>query len=189
MQLSPELCERAASIRLLVLDVDGVLTDGRLTYGSSGEELKTFHVRDGLGLRLVQDAGVEVAVITARGSAALDARMRDLRIARVLSRQHDKLRAFEGLLADTGCLAEHTAYVGDDVIDVPVLRAAGIGIAVQDAHPVARQASQLVTDAMGGQGAVREVCDMLLDCKMGLAQAVQSFLARVAREGPKGSPQ
>ena len=188
MQLSQAQAARLREVRLLVLDVDGVLTDGRLLYGPGGEELKVFHVRDGLGLRLVRDAGVDVAVITARGSAALDARMRDLRITRVLSRQDDKRRAFERLLAETGFSAAQCAYVGDDVIDLPVMRAAGVPIAVADAHPLVRKEALLVTDACGGSGAVREVCDALLETQGGLAIAVERLLAKQVSGSPKEHP-
>jgi 3-deoxy-D-manno-octulosonate 8-phosphate phosphatase (KDO 8-P phosphatase) len=188
MQLSAELGQRAAAIRLLVLDVDGVLTDGRLVYGPHGEQLKVFHVRDGLGLRLVRDAGVEVAVITARGSEALEARMRDLRITRVLSRQDDKRRALDKLLAETGITASECAYVGDDVIDLPVLRCVGLAVAVADAHPLVRAEAHVTTEARGGEGAVREVCDALLECKTGLAHAVEHFLARGLVQRDKEQP-
>lgn len=155
----------AAAIRLLVLDVDGVLTDGRLYYGPRGETLKVFHVRDGYGLRRLKDAGVQLAVISGRSSPAVLRRCRELGIDHVVQGADDKLAAFERLLARTGLRAAQCACIGDDVPDVPVLRAAGLSFAVADAHPEARRAAHFVTKLPGGRGAVREVCDRLLQAR------------------------
>jgi 3-deoxy-D-manno-octulosonate 8-phosphate phosphatase (KDO 8-P phosphatase) len=152
----------AAAIRLLVLDVDGVLTDGRLYFGPRGEALKAFHARDGFGIRQLIGAGVEVAVISGRRSAAVSARCRELGIARVLQGAGDKLAAFERLRKRARVAASACACVGDDVPDVPLFRVVGLAFAVADAHPEARRAAHHVTLLPGGRGAVREVCDRLL---------------------------
>jgi 3-deoxy-D-manno-octulosonate 8-phosphate phosphatase (KDO 8-P phosphatase) len=155
----------AAAIRLLVLDVDGVLTDGRLYFGSRGEALKAFNARDGYGIRQLLAAGVAVAVISGRRSAAVSARCRELGIARVLQGATDKRAAFERLRAGARVAARDCACVGDDVPDIPLFGAVGLAFAVADAHPLARRAAHHVTQLPGGQGAVREVCDRLLAAK------------------------
>jgi len=152
----------AAAIRLLVLDVDGVLTDGRLYFGPRGEALKVFHARDGYGIRRLIAAGIEVAVISGRRSAAVTARCRELGIARVMQGAADKLAAFERLRERAEVAARACACVGDDLPDVPIFRVVGLAFAVADAHPLARRAAHHVTALPGGMGAVREVCDWLL---------------------------
>jgi 3-deoxy-D-manno-octulosonate 8-phosphate phosphatase (KDO 8-P phosphatase) len=152
----------AAAIRLLVLDVDGVLTDGRLYFSPRGEALKAFHARDGYGIRRLMGAGVEVAVISGRRSAAVSARCRELGIALVMQGAADKLAAFERLRQRAEVAARACACVGDDLPDVPLFGAVGIAFAVADAHPLVRRAAHHVTALPGGMGAVREVCDRLL---------------------------
>jgi 3-deoxy-D-manno-octulosonate 8-phosphate phosphatase (KDO 8-P phosphatase) len=152
----------AAAIRLLVLDVDGVLTDGRLYFGPRGEALKAFHARDGHGIRQLIAAGVEVAVISGRRSAAVSARCRELGIAPVMQGVKDKLAAFERLRQRAQIAARSCACVGDDLPDVPLFGAVGLAFAVADAHPLARRAAHHVTELPGGLGAVRQVCDRLL---------------------------
>lgn len=155
--------DAAARVRLLVLDVDGVLTDGRLYYGARGETLKVFHVRDGLGVKRLAAAGVTVAVISGRRSVMTGRRCRDLGIRHVFQGVEDKLPAFQRLRARLGLACEVCACVGDDLPDIPLMREVGLAFAVADAHPQARRAAQIVTTLPGGQGAVREVCDYLLD--------------------------
>jgi 3-deoxy-D-manno-octulosonate 8-phosphate phosphatase (KDO 8-P phosphatase) len=159
-----------AAIRLLVLDVDGVLTDGRLYFGPRGEALKVFHARDGYGIRRLIAAGVEIAVISGRRSPAVLARCRELGIRRVLQGVPDKLSAFERLLKSTRIAASECACVGDDVPDVPLFGAVGLSFAVRDAPEPVRRAAHHVTELAGGSGAVREVCDRLL-----AARARRSF--------------
>ena len=151
-----------ASIRLLVLDVDGVLTDGRLYFGVRGEALKAFHVRDGVGLRQLQRAGLEIAVISGRRSPMVAARCRELGVRHVLQGVGDKLAALTRLCARLKLTPAACACVGDDLPDVPLMRAAALSFAVADAHRVARRAADVVTRLPGGRGAVREVCDHLL---------------------------
>ncbi len=152
----------AGRIRLLVLDVDGVLTDGRLHYGPRGELMKSFHVRDGHGIKALREAGVEVAVLSGRRSAAVDRRCRELGIRHLIQGVEDKLAAFGQLAARLRVRPLECACVGDDVPDVPLMRAVGLAFAVADAHPAARQAAHYATSLRGGRGAVREVCDHLL---------------------------
>jgi len=156
----------AAAIRLLVLDVDGVLTDGRLYYGARGEALQAFDVRDGYGIRQLMAAGVQVAVISGRRSAAVSARCRELGIARVIQGATDKLAAFERLRKLFRVAARDCACVGDDVLDLPLFGAVGLAFAVADAHPLARRAAHHLTQRPGGRGAVREVCDRLLAARV-----------------------
>ncbi len=151
-----------ASIRLLVLDVDGVLTDGRLYFGPRGEALKAFHVRDGVGLKQLQRAGLQVAVISGRRSRMVAARCRELGVRHILQGVSDKLAALKRLCARLKLTTEACACVGDDLPDVPLMRAAALSFAVADAHHSARRAADVVTRLPGGCGAVREVCDHLL---------------------------
>jgi 3-deoxy-D-manno-octulosonate 8-phosphate phosphatase (KDO 8-P phosphatase) len=151
-----------SSIRLLVLDVDGVMTDGKLRYGPDGELEKCFHVRDGHGIKAVLAAGIEVAVLSGRRSQAVQRRCEELGIAHVLQGVSDKGAHFNQLAASLGLSPRQCAYVGDDEPDLPALRQVGFAIAVADAHPVALARAHRRTRLGGGAGAVREVCDWLL---------------------------
>lgn len=154
--------EALRAVRLLVLDVDGVLTDGRLFYGPRGEQIKAFHVRDGYGIKAVQKAGIAVAIISGRRSIAVETRARELGIRDVTQGAGDKLAALHKLLRKRKVALEHCACIGDDTPDAPIIDACGVGIAVADAHPDALAAADLVTRTPGGRGAVREVCDWLI---------------------------
>ena len=162
--MSPQ-ADAAARVRVLVLDVDGVLTDGRLYYGAHGETLKVFHVRDGLGLKLLAAAGVTVAVISGRRSGMTGRRCRELGVRHLLQGVDDKLAAFQRLRSRLKVPAGACACVGDDLPDVPLMREVGLSFAVADAHPQARSAAHVVTQLRGGKGAVREVCDYLLEAR------------------------
>ena len=157
-----DINQRAARVRLVVFDVDGVFTDGRLYYGPGGEELKVFHVHDGQGVKRLLRQGVAVAVISGRDSAAVSRRMQDLGIAHVFQGDEDKLPIFERLLKKLALKPEETACVGDDLPDLPLLEQAGLAVAVANALPEVRAKAHLVTGATGGAGAVREVCDLIL---------------------------
>lgn len=163
----------AARVRLLVLDVDGVLTDGRLYYGARGEALKAFHVRDGLGLKLLAAAGITVAVISGRRSGMTARRCRELGVRHLVQGVEDKLTAFQRLRERLGMSSTVCACVGDDVPDVPLMREVGLSFAVADAHPQARSAAHVITRLPGGRGAVREVCDYLLEARRSAAAAVK----------------
>jgi 3-deoxy-D-manno-octulosonate 8-phosphate phosphatase (KDO 8-P phosphatase) len=149
-------------VQMLVLDVDGVLTDGRLYYGARGESLKVFHVRDGHGVKQVAAAGITVAIISGRKSAAVTRRARELGIRHVTQGAIDKLATLTKLAKARSLALEQCVCVGDDTPDAPMLQAAGVAIAVADAHPDALAVADLVTSRPGGHGAVREVCDWLL---------------------------
>lgn len=151
-----------SGMRLLVLDVDGVLTDGRLLYGERGEIGKSFHARDGYGIRVLQAAGIKVAVISGRRSLAVQRRCRELGIRHLSQGVDDKGAALEALLGTLRLEPRHCACMGDDEPDVPMLQRAGLAIAVADAHPTALAAAHRRTRLPGGGGAVREVCDWLL---------------------------
>lgn len=157
-----DVIEKARGVKLLVMDVDGVLTDGTLTYGPEGGEYKTFNARDGLGIKLLMDCGVDTAIISARSSRALTTRAQELGIQNVKTGVSDKLEAFESLLTRSVVQENQCCYIGDDLVDIPVMLRCALGIAVADAHHTARHVAQWVTPSGGGQGAVREACDTIL---------------------------
>jgi len=151
-----------AKIQLLILDVDGVLTDGRLYFGSGGESLKVFHVRDGHGIKLLMTAGVQVAAVSGRRSSAVGARMRELGVPSVVQGCTDKVAALERLSRRLDVDALNCACIVDDTPDLALMSAVGLAAAVADAHPVVLSAAHWVAKAQGGQGAVRELCDALM---------------------------
>ena len=158
--VDPELIERLAEVRLLALDVDGVLTDGGVVYGERGE-LQRFHVRDGQGLVWLADAGVALAWITGRGCAATERRARELG-ATLVARAGPKEEALKGVQAELGVAPEHTLSMGDDLGDLGLARRSALFAAPADARPEVRRKAQIVTGAGGGAGAVREVCELIL---------------------------
>jgi len=169
-----------AAIELLVLDVDGVLTDGRLYYSARGEVLKVFDVKDGLGIKRLMAAGVTVAIISGRRSPMVKRRARDLGIKHIYQGSADKLPIFERLRTRLKIDAAACAIVGDDLPDVPIMRAAGLAFAVADAHPVAIQAADRVTPQAGGRGAVRSGCDLLISARENAALDAPSDVATAA---------
>jgi len=171
-----DINEKAARIRLLIFDVDGVLTDGSLFLGDDGQEYKAFNSRDGHGIKMLLKYGVEVAIITGRTSQVVEHRMANLGITHIYQGKRDKLPAYEELRAKLGISPEETAYVGDDVVDLPVMRRVGLAIAVQDAHPLVRQHSHWQTASAGGRGAARDVCEMLMAAKGVLQDEMSRYL-------------
>lgn len=171
-----DVLEKAAHIKLLVFDVDGVLTDGGLFFGDDGQEYKAFYSRDGLGMKLLKQTGVEIGVITARDSKVVEHRMQNLGIENVYQGKLNKLDAFEHMLAKLQISAKQTAYVGDDVVDLPVMKRAGLAIAVQDAHPFVKQHAHWVTQHGGGRGAARDVCELIMQAQGTLETQLNSFL-------------
>ncbi len=159
------MTDKLARVRLLAMDVDGVLTDGLLWYGPDGEIWKAFHVRDGLGIKLVQQAGVEVAVVSARSSDALLRRLQDLRVRHIHVGREDKWAALQETMRELGVAAAEAAFIGDDVLDLPVMREVGLSITVPDAHTEVLAMADWITCAAGGRGAVREVCDALIGAR------------------------
>ena len=175
--MTTEASDKARHVRLLIIDVDGVLTDGGLHFDNRGEEYKTFNSLDGHGIRMMLNGGIEIAVITGRSSKIVDHRMGDLGVKHVYQGHRDKLPAFEKLLRETGNDASQAAYIGDDLPDLPIMQRVGFAIAVQNAHGFVKQHCDLVTGANGGHGAVREVTDFILHSQ-GLLEAMQnSYLA------------
>ncbi len=158
---------RLRHVRALVLDVDGVLTDGRLYYSPTGEIFQSFHVHDGQGIKMAQAAGLIVAALSARRSAAVEHRLGELGLAAIVQGRHDKSRALDELEARFGFADKELAAVGDDLGDLPVLARACFSAAVADAHPSCRAQAHYVTRCAGGRGAVREVIDLLLAAREG----------------------
>lgn len=175
----PELLlARARNIRLVIFDIDGVLTDGSLFLDDNGQEYKAFNSKDGHGIRMLLDSGIEIALITGRQSELVLHRADNLKIPRdrVWQGYRDKRPAFNDLLTKTGLNAAHIAYVGDDVVDLPVMMQVGLAIAVGDAHYYVKQHAHWVTQTAGGRGAAREVCEMLLFAQDKLQAKLESYL-------------
>ncbi len=154
-----------ADIELLLLDVDGVLTDGSITYSDSGEQIKQFNARDGLGLRLLMDAGIKVGIITGRTSGALEHRCKNLGIQLLFDGITDKSEALDTICSQTGIHVKKIAFAGDDLIDLPVMKRVGISFSVSDAAPEVKAHADHVTKRQGGHGAVREICETILKSK------------------------
>lgn len=167
--ISADVKARAAQVKMLVLDVDGVLTDGRLYLAAMPEgvvETKVFHTRDGHGLKLLMESGISVGVISGRKSDVVTHRMNELGVEHVYQGIGTKLPVFKQLLEDVNLAPEQVAYMGDDFIDADVMRLCGLGVAVADAHQTALDAADWVTKNLGGFGAVREVCDLIMDANV-----------------------
>mgnify|MGYP001827093420 FL=1 len=171
-----DIQKKAAAIRLIVFDVDGVLTDGSLYIGDDGQEYKAFNSKDGHGMVMLQQSGVEIAIITGRSSEVVRIRMASLGIQRVYQGKREKLPAYEELKQITGFGDEQIAYVGDDVVDLPVMTRVGLAVAVQDSHPLTKQHAHWVTPSGGGRGAGREVCELIMDAQGTLQSALQHYL-------------
>ncbi|HKK16942.1 MAG TPA: 3-deoxy-manno-octulosonate-8-phosphatase KdsC [Gammaproteobacteria bacterium] len=174
--MAVDVRDRAGKTRLVIFDVDGVLTDGGLILGESGNEYKIFNVRDGQGLVMLRDSGCKIAVITARSSKIVADRMRSLGIEYVFQGQNNKAAAISELMTNLQVGPEETAYVGDDFIDLPAMRKAGLAIAVADAHPLVQQHAHWTTTARGGRGAAREVCELILEAQGKLDTIIQGYL-------------
>jgi len=170
-----EALPRARQVRLLLLDVDGVLTDGTITYGTDGIETKSFHTQDGLGLKLLQESGVAAGIITARTSEAVLRRARELGFAHVVQGAADKLAAFEAILRETGLRPPQTAYMGDDLMDLPLLNRVGLATAPANAVVEVLQRVHYTSERSGGFGAVREVCDLILEAQGNLERMRARF--------------
>ncbi|MCW8933296.1 MAG: 3-deoxy-manno-octulosonate-8-phosphatase KdsC [Gammaproteobacteria bacterium] len=171
-----DITEKAKKIKLVIFDIDGVLTTGALFIGDDGQEYKAFHSKDGHGLRMLQDSGVEVAIITGRTSNVVAHRAKDLGITRIYQGKREKLPAYEELIKETGLNHEQIAYVGDDVVDLPVMCKVGLAICVQDGHSFVKQHSHWITENNGGCGAGRDVCEMILEAQGNLHNMLQSYI-------------
>lgn len=170
------ITEKARAVRLLVLDVDGVLTDGRLYFSEDGQELKTFDTQDGHGIKMLQQAGIQCAIITGRNTQLVARRAANLGIKHLLQGREDKGVALRALSQELTIPLDEIAYVGDDWPDLPAIRMAGLGVAVANAHQEVRRHADLVTTARGGRGAVREVCDLILEAQGLYQQALAPYL-------------
>ena len=171
-----DIMEKARQTRLVIFDVDGVLTDGSLFIGDDGQEYKAFNSRDGHGMKMLQTTGVHIAIITGRTSEVVKHRMSDLGVEHVYQGQRNKLVAFERLVHDLSLDLSEIAYVGDDLVDLPVMRRVGLAIAVQDAHPLVTQHAHWQTPSNGGRGAARDVCEMIMEAQGTLQPHLQGYL-------------
>ena len=163
--VSDNVLVKAKKIKLLVCDVDGVFSDGRIYLGNDGEELKAFHTKDGFGIKALGSSGVAVAIITGRRSTIVAKRMAALNVEHIIQGQEDKLPALLALANELSINVDEIAYIGDDIPDLPCIIKVGLGIAVQDAHPAVLNKANYTTFTRGGFGAVREVCDLIMQCQ------------------------
>ncbi len=175
--MTEELQRKAQAIKLVAFDIDGIMTDGRLYFTSLGDEIKAFNVKDGLGLKLRRDCGVEVAIITGGTSELVNRRARDLKIGKLIQGREDKKIALQELMQQEGLSVDQVAYMGDDLPDLPAIRLAGLGVTVSDALPIVRQHADLITEAKGGDGAVREFCDWLMLAQGNLNSILEPYLS------------
>ena len=160
--ISDDVWQRAQKIKLLICDVDGVFSDGRIYLSNSGEELKAVHTRDGYGVRSLLTSGFNLAVITGRQSKIVENRMTALGVTHIYQGVDNKFEPYEALLALYGVTPEEVAYIGDDIVDLPVMNVVGLAVSVADGHPYVRQHAHFVTTLNGGHGALRELTDLLL---------------------------
>jgi 3-deoxy-D-manno-octulosonate 8-phosphate phosphatase (KDO 8-P phosphatase) len=168
--------DRASRVRHLILDVDGVLTDGRIVYTTSGEQVLSFHVHDGLGIKLLANAGIATSIITARGSSALERRARELGISSLYQGIGDKAAALREISSTLGVHPSAMAAVGDDLVDLSILTKVGFSVAVANAQPAIFPYVDFITNRQGGAGAVREVCEFILRAKGLYDSAVEGYL-------------
>lgn len=154
--------DRAANIKLMAFDVDGVLTDGALTFSSGLGEIKNFHVHDGFGLKLLKSSGCEVAIVSSRASNIVSDRFNELGIIEIHQNQHNKSETLRNLMNKFGINRSNIAFAGDDLLDIPAMKFSGFAIAVANAHPLVKQQADWVTTKQGGKGAAREICDLIL---------------------------
>lgn len=171
-----DIMARAREIRLAIFDVDGVLTDGSLYLGDDGQEYKAFNSRDGHGMKMLQQSGVLIGIITGRTSEVVRLRMASLGVEHVYQGRQDKLPAYEELRDKLGLRDAQVAYAGDDVVDLPILRRVGLAVAVGDAHPLVAQHAHWQTPHAGGQGAGRDLCEMIMEAQGSLKTALERYL-------------
>lgn len=171
MKVDVNVVQKAKQIKLVIFDIDGVLTDGTLFYSAQGEEIKRFNVKDGVGIKLLREHGIEVGVISAKSSAPLAKRISDLGIKYFYPASKDKKASFDDLLRILSLKADQVAYVGDDVIDLNVMKHVLLPIAVNDAYWMVKKYAEYVTETKGGEGVAREVADLILASHMNLESA------------------
>ena len=171
-----QILQKAKQLKLLILDVDGVLTDGRLFFDAQGGEYKSFHARDGHGIKLLRQTGVEVAVISGRKSQSVALRMQALGVEYVYQGHENKIAAFEEIIQSMGIMPEQAAHVGDDLLDLPIMLRAGLSIAVSDANFAVKEYADWCTETAGGLGAVREVCDFIMQAQGTFDEVLKSYM-------------
>lgn len=176
LEVQGSVIAKAKQLQLLILDVDGVLTDGKLFFDAQGTEYKSFHARDGHGIKLLQQSGIKIAVISGRKSASVALRMQSLGIGLTYQGYEDKLVAFNEILQLLKLIPEQVAHVGDDVLDLPIMIRVGLAIAVQDAHFMVKKHAHWCTHQVGGNGAVREVCDLIMQAQGTFDAAINHYL-------------
>jgi 3-deoxy-D-manno-octulosonate 8-phosphate phosphatase (KDO 8-P phosphatase) len=160
--IAPHIREKIKRIKLFIVDIDGVLTDGRIVYDNRGNELKFFDVQDGFGITLLRRAGIECAIMTAKKTRIVAKRARDIKASFLFQNCTDKLKTFQTLLDKVDVHPEEICYIGDDLIDIPVLKRVGFAVSVPNAVPEAREIAHYITHKRGGRGAVREICDLII---------------------------
>lgn len=170
------IIEKSRNIKLLICDVDGVLSDGKVSLSNTGDESKSFNIKDGLGIKLLLQNKITVAIITGRQSKLLELRAKELGIAHVYQNQQDKQAAFNDLLNQLQLPAEQVAYIGDDLPDLPLMKQVGLSVCVADGYHFVREKADWVTEKIGGQGAVREVADLLLTAQNKLDDILNDYL-------------
>jgi len=173
-----DILEKASRIKLVIFDVDGVLTDGSLFLSDDGQEYKAFNSKDGFGMRLLQDAGIDIGIITGRESTLVKLRMEELGITQVMQGRREKGPALDELMEITGLSIEQIAYVGDDVVDLPIMCRVGLSIAVQDARPIVKKHAHWITESPGGRGAGRDVCELILEAQDKWDGIINKYLGR-----------
>jgi len=172
-----DILEKAGQIKLVIFDVDGVLTDGSLFLGDDGQEYKAFHSRDGHGMKMLQETGVQIGVITGRTSQVVIHRMENLGVKHLYQGRLEKLPAFEELLGKLGLSNEQAAFVGDDIVDLPIMLRVGFAVAVRDAHPLVARHAHWQTPNRGGRGAARDVCELVMEAQGTLQTMLDRYLA------------
>jgi len=171
-----QILQKAKQLKLLILDVDGVLTDGRLFFDAQGGEYKSFHARDGHGIKLLRQTGVEVAVISGRKSQSVALRMKALGVEYVYQGHENKIAAFEEIIQSMGITPDQAAHVGDDLLDLPIMVRVGLSIAVSDANYAVKDYADWCTETAGGLGAVREVCDFIMQAQGTFDGILKSYM-------------
>jgi len=171
-----DVIEKARGVQVVVFDVDGVLTDGTLYLTDGGEEIKAFNSRDGHGMKMLKASGVELAIITARESRCVKLRAEDLNISLLYQGEKNKLKVFESLVTKLGLDMSSCAYVGDDLIDLPVMTRCGLSICVPSAHALVKKHAHYVTSSQGGHGAIREICEMVMLAQGTLDAQLEKYL-------------
>lgn len=173
--MDTQLKSKLKKCQLVVTDVDGVLTDGSVSYTSAGDEIKTFNIKDGLGFKLIQNAGITTAIITGRTSAMVERRAKELGIQHLIQGREDKGLALEALCNELGIAMQHCLYLGDDLPDLSAIVLAGIGVAPADAHPAIKQQADYCCALAGGKGAFRETSELLLEARGLLSQTYSDY--------------